>query len=80
MWRIEEHQTIVSFACKKHAGKLHAGCKDVLHQETRTVGHSEERCRWKSDSNIAAGEISIQFEASINLVTDPLCDFKPIMV
>ncbi|KAB8073944.1 hypothetical protein BDV29DRAFT_174574 [Aspergillus leporis] len=63
MWRIEEHQKIVSQACSKHAHKIGGEGKGVLHQETRIIGHNEEKEGWKTDFDTAGGEISMQFEA-----------------
>lgn len=74
MWRIEEHQKIVSTACQKHAHKIGGEGKGVLHQETRVIGHNEEKSGWKTDFDTAGGEISMQFEASINPTTNPVCD------
>lgn len=74
MWRIEEHQKIVSMACQKHAHKIGGEGKGVLHQETRVIGHNEEKSGWKTDFDTAGGEISMQFEANINPTTNPVCD------
>ncbi|KAL2011489.1 hypothetical protein VTN00DRAFT_4207 [Thermoascus crustaceus] len=74
MWRIEEHQKIVSTACAKHAHKIGGEGKGVLHQETRIIGHNEEKSGWKTDFDTAGGEITMQFEASINPGCNPVCD------
>lgn len=74
MWRIEEHQKIVSTACQKHAHKIGGEGKGVLHQETRIIGHNEEKSGWKTDFDTAGGEIGLQFDASINPTTSPVCD------
>ncbi|KAJ6119636.1 hypothetical protein N7523_003916 [Penicillium sp. IBT 18751x] len=76
MWRIEEHQKIVSTACPKHAHKIGGENKGVLHQETRIIGHNEEKTGWKTDFDTAGGEIGMQFEASINPTTNPVCDME----
>ncbi|KAJ5107115.1 hypothetical protein N7456_003790 [Penicillium angulare] len=76
MWRIEEHQKIVSPACTKHAHKVGGESKGVLHQETRIIGHNEEKNGWKTDFDTAGGEIGMQFEASINPTTNPVCDME----
>ncbi|RJE20963.1 ubiquitin-dependent endocytosis [Aspergillus sclerotialis] len=76
MWRIEEHQKIVSPACQKHAHKIGGEGKGVLHQETRIIGHNEEKSGWKTDFDTAGGEISMEFEASINPSTNPVCDLE----
>ncbi|KAL2860694.1 alpha-arrestin [Aspergillus lucknowensis] len=76
MWRIEEHQKIVSTACPKHAHKIGGEGKGVLHQETRIIGHNEEKDGWKTDFDTAGGEISMEFDASINPNANPLCDVE----
>jgi len=76
MWRIEEHQKIVSTACQKHAHKIGGESKGVLHQETRIIGHNEEKSGWKTDFDTAGGEITMQFDASINPTTNPVCDME----
>ncbi|KAJ5152288.1 hypothetical protein N7492_010583 [Penicillium capsulatum] len=76
MWRIEEHQKIVSTACQKHAHKIGGEGKGVLHQETRIIGHNEEKSGWKTDFDTAGGEIGMQFDASINPTTSPVCDME----
>lgn len=75
MWRIEEHQKIVSTPCAKHAHKVGEG-KGVLHQETRVIGHSEEKSGWKTDFDTAGGEINMEFDASINPTCNPVCDLE----
>ncbi|PKY03561.1 hypothetical protein P168DRAFT_290727 [Aspergillus campestris IBT 28561] len=74
MWRIEEHQKIISPACPKHAHKIGGEGKGVLHQETRVIGHHEEKDGWKTDFDTAGGEITCEFEASINPNAKPVCD------
>ncbi|KAJ5227091.1 uncharacterized protein N7469_007097 [Penicillium citrinum] len=76
MWRIEEHQKIVSTACQKHSHKIGGEGKGVLHQETRIIGHNEEKSGWKTDFDTAGGEISMQFDASINPTNNPVCDME----
>lgn len=76
MWRIEEHQKIVSTACPKHTHKIGGDGKGILHQETRVIGHNEEKSGWKTDFDTAGGEVSMQFEASINPTTNPICDVE----
>lgn len=76
MWRIEEHQKIVSTACQKHAHKIGGEGKGVLHQETRVIGHNEEKGGWKTDFDTAGGEISMEFEANINPTSMPVCDLE----
>lgn len=74
MWRIEEHQKIVSTACPKHAHKIGGEGKGVLHQETRIIGHNEEKGGWKTDFDTAGGETRMEFEANINPTCNPVCD------
>jgi hypothetical protein len=76
MWRIEEHQKIVSTACQKHAHKIGGEGKGVLHQETRIIGHNEEKTGWKTDFDTAGGEISMNFEANINPAANAVCDME----
>lgn len=76
MWRIEEHQKVVSTACAKHAHKIGGEGKGVMHQETRIIGHNEEKSGWKTDFDTAGGEISMEFEASINPTCNPVCDLE----
>ncbi|KAL4968880.1 alpha-arrestin [Aspergillus stella-maris] len=76
MWRIEEHQKIVSEACSKHTHKIGGEGKGVLHRETRIIGHNEEKEGWKTDFDTAGGEISMEFEANINPTSNPVCDLE----
>ncbi|OJJ81421.1 alpha-arrestin [Aspergillus glaucus CBS 516.65] len=76
MWRIEEHQKLVSVACARHAHKIGGEGKGVLHQETRVIGHNEEKSGWKTDFDTAGGEIRMQFEANINPTCNPVCDLE----
>lgn len=74
MWRIEEHQKVVSSACQKHAHKIGGEGKGVLHQETRIIGHHEEKNGWKTDFDTAGGEINMEFLANIKPGSKPICD------
>lgn len=74
MWRIEEHQKVVSSACAKHAHKIGGEGKGVLHQETRIIGHNEEKNGWKTDFDTAGGEINMEFLANIKPGSKPICD------
>ncbi|KLJ09416.1 hypothetical protein EMPG_15186 [Blastomyces silverae] len=76
MWRIEEHQRIVSHVCPKHTHKVAEG-KGILHQSTRIIGHGEQRSGWKSDFDTIGGEIHIEFEANIRPGANPLCHLSP---
>jgi arrestin-related trafficking adapter 1 len=74
MWRIEEHQKVVASACTKHAHKIGGEGKGVLHQETRIIGHNEEKNGWKTDFDTAGGEINMEFLANIKPGSKPICD------
>ena len=74
VWRIEEHQKIVSEACQKHVQKDSSEGNGILYQKTRIIAKNEEKNGWKTDFDTAGGEISMQWEASINPATNPLCD------
>jgi hypothetical protein len=74
MWRIEEHQKVVSSACPKHTYKVGGEGKGVLHQETRIIGHNEEKTGWKTDFDTAGGEINMEFLANIKPGSNPVCD------
>ncbi|OAX80142.1 hypothetical protein ACJ72_05529 [Emergomyces africanus] len=76
MWRIEEHQTIISPACSKHAHRMAEG-KGILHNTTRIIGNGEQRTGWKSDFDTIGGEIRAEFEANIRPGANPLCDIAP---
>ncbi|PGH04590.1 hypothetical protein GX51_03423 [Blastomyces parvus] len=76
MWRIEEHQRIISHVCPKHTHKVAEG-KGILHQSTRIIGHGEQRSGWKSDFDTIGGEIHIEFEANIRPGANPLCNLSP---
>ncbi|KAJ9481788.1 hypothetical protein VN97_g11672 [Penicillium thymicola] len=66
----------MSFACQKHANKTGSEVKGILHQETRIIGHNEEKSGWKTDFDTAGGEISMQFEASTSPITQLVCDVE----
>lgn len=74
MWRIEEHQKFVSTACDKHLHKVGGEGKGVLHQETRIIGHNEEKSGWKTDFDTPGGEVVMEFDANIKPGCQPLCD------
>ncbi|KAJ5558753.1 hypothetical protein N7461_002725 [Penicillium sp. DV-2018c] len=76
MWRIEEQQKIVSPACPKHLHKIGGEGKGVMHQETRVIGHNEEKTGWKTDFDTAGGEITMQFDANINPSANAVCDME----
>ncbi|KAL3473002.1 hypothetical protein BJX99DRAFT_204391 [Aspergillus californicus] len=76
IWRIEEHQKIVSTACTKHAHKIGGEGKGVLNQETRIIGHNEEKEGWKTDFDTIGGEIKMEFEATIDTTSNPVCDLE----
>ena len=78
MWRIEEHQKVVSIPCSKHAHKVGGENKGILHQETRVIGHKEEKNGWKTDFDTAGGEIDMEFDATINPTCNPVCDLESL--
>jgi hypothetical protein len=78
MWRVEEHQKIISSACAKHAYKTGGEGKGMLHQETRIIGHSEEKSGWKTDFDTAGGEITAEFDASIRPNSNAVCDLAAL--
>ncbi|KAJ6012662.1 hypothetical protein N7522_003017 [Penicillium canescens] len=73
-WRIEEHQEMVSRACKKHICKAPSEHNCAIRHKTRVIGKNELFGGWKSNFNLAGGQIGIQFEASISPASNPLCD------
>lgn len=72
VWRIEEHQKMVSPACAKHAAKLGGEGKGMQHEDSRVIGNGELKTGWKSDFD--DGTIDLEFRASINPQTRPTCD------
>ncbi|KAI5287522.1 hypothetical protein KEM52_001555 [Ascosphaera acerosa] len=82
IWRIEEHQKLVSTACPRHAHKLTGDAVTTggpAYHETRIVGHGEEKTGWKTDFDTAGGEINFEFIASLRPGCEPLCDIFPLM-
>lgn len=77
MWRIEEHQKITSIPCKRHTHKAGPEGKGIPHQDTRIIGHDEEKDGWKTDIDSAGGEITLEFEAGIKPGCNPICDLVP---
>ena len=47
-----------------------------MHQETRVIGHNEEKSGWKTDFDTAGGEITMQFDANINPAANAVCDME----
>jgi len=74
LWRIEEHQKMVSPACPKHAPKVGGTGKGILHEDTRVIGEEELKHGWKTDWDV--GMIEIEFKAAINSALKPLCDVE----
>jgi arrestin-related trafficking adapter 1 len=72
VWRIEEHQKMVSPACPKHAPKLGGEGKGVLHEDTRCIGQEELKSGWKSDFD--DGTVEIEFKGVVNPSLKPICD------
>ncbi|KAI5309789.1 hypothetical protein KEM55_002411 [Ascosphaera atra] len=83
IWRIEEHQKLVSTACHRHTHKLSGEAAIAAggpsHHETRIVGHGEEKAGWKTDFSTAGGEIYFEFDASLRPGCEPLCDIFPLL-
>ncbi|KAI5297171.1 hypothetical protein KEM56_005031 [Ascosphaera pollenicola] len=82
IWRIEEHQKLVSTTCPKHVHKLTGEAVATggpAHHETRIVGHGEEKTGWKTDFDTAGGEINFEFDASLRPGCEPLCDIFPLL-
>lgn len=75
-WRIEEHQKIIQIACERHSGKMKGESNRIPQQEMRIIGSKEEKSGWKADIDNAAGEISVQFEVSINPINHLVCDME----
>jgi len=74
MWRIEEHEKVVTPACPKHAHKIGGEGKGVEHVHTRIVGNDELKSGWKTDFDTIGGEITMEFEANVSPSKNPLCD------
>lgn len=72
VWRIEEHQKMISPACPKHATKLGGEGKGVLHEDTRCIGQEELKSGWKSDFD--DGTVEIEFHGVVNPNLKPVCD------
>ncbi|OXV11884.1 hypothetical protein Egran_00353 [Elaphomyces granulatus] len=71
-WRIEEHEKMMSVACDKHTHQLGSEGKDISHEDIRVIGYSNIKDGWKSD--FEAGEITMEFDASIRPGRNPVCD------
>lgn len=74
LWRIEEHQKMVSPACQKHAQKVGGTGKGIVHEDKRIIGEEELKHGWKSDWD--DGNTEIEFKAAINSALKPLCDVE----
>jgi len=73
-WRIEEHETMISPACPKHAAKVGGEGKGVQHQHVREIGNEELKQGWKTDFD--SGQIEGEFFAAIDSSTKPQCDMQ----
>jgi len=75
VWRIEEHTKMISKPCPKHEYKVAEG-KAVQNEDIRKVGEDELRAGWKTDFDTQAGEIRLDFEASLSVRTNhkAVCD------
>lgn len=68
-WRIEEHETAISPACPKHAGKVGGEGKGVQHENTRDIGMEEMKSGWKTD--FSDGLVEGEFMASMSSSAKP---------
>lgn len=73
-WRIEEHETMISPACTKHASKVGGEGKGVKHEHTRDLGNEEMKQGWKTDFD--DGQVEGEFMAAIDSSTKPQCDVE----
>ena len=74
IWRVEEGETMISPACKKHSGKVGGEGKGIQHENTREIGMDELKQGWKTDFD--KGEIEGEFMAAINPGTKPQCSME----
>lgn len=72
VWRIEEHQKVVSIACPKHAVKAGPESKSVSREDTRIIGQGELNSGWKFDFDNPS--INVEFPARVDLSLRPNCD------
>lgn len=71
-WRLEEHETMISPACPRHAAKLGGQGKGIQHEDVRPLGAAELKDGWKSD--FADGCIELEFRVRCAGPSRPLCD------
>ena len=76
LWRIDEHSKIVSAACPKHSHKVGGDGKGKLHEDIRSIGGDDLKTGWKTDFDIAGGEIDFEFNAAVKHGSHPLCDVE----
>ena len=70
-WRIEEHETMVSPTCAKHASKLGGEGKGIKTESRRDVGSQELRQGFKTD--FQDGQVELEFQAACNPSLSPQC-------
>ncbi|KAL1302348.1 hypothetical protein AAFC00_002755 [Neodothiora populina] len=73
-WRIEEHETMVSPACAKHASKVGGEGRGVQHEHSRDIGSEELKQGWKTD--FADGQLEGEFVCAIDNSLKPQCDVE----
>lgn len=78
MWKIEEHQTLVSTASAKQVNRL-SDVSGVAGEfsKTRTVCQGEKKKWWRSIYDIPGGEITFVFAASMGSESETICDTFP---
>lgn len=73
-WRIEEHETMVSPTCNKHAAKVGGEGKGIQTESRRDVGAQELRQGFKTDFD--DGQVEGEFEAWCDVAAKPQCDVE----
>ncbi|KAJ9627713.1 Endocytosis regulator [Taxawa tesnikishii (nom. ined.)] len=73
-WRVEEHETMVSPACPKHASKVGGEGKGIQSEHVRDVGYEELKSGWKTDFD--DGQLEGEFMAYIDSAAKPQCDVE----
>ena len=74
LWRIEEHENMMSVACAKHLPQIGSEGAGILNQDIRIIGHGDLKDGWKSDYQTEGGEITMEFDAGIRPGRNPVCD------
>lgn len=73
-WRIEEHESMVSPACSKHAAKVGGEGRGIQHENVRDIGGDELKQGWKTD--FADGQLEGEFMARIDPSLKPQYDVE----